>query len=380
MKKMQTVKCGALCCYAVSLLLLSMIAFSCKKAELATPDANAADMAGVTTKISNWLNYKKAGSGTLNAGKIASLQNNLDYAAAYTEPFRDGERFVIVPIKDGFVTTVHTKQNPAIYLFAILDAKGEVRKTNIVQYIAADGKKATSLPKNTFTDLFVDKTAKVDGDFFFLNLLDRITWGIGFRNGKQSSVSVKVEKQATASKMECKAWFLVTTYSDGEGNSFETEEYLYTTCENVQSQSELDPTPCENCTGGSGEDYNDQNDPPTTMTSDQTWTLEDRVTVIGGVNVSWKVTSTERLTGSKYQLRSARFTSIAHQSSQLVAPTNTGTWFQGTVDANLVAPSNGWSFAADSKVDGDVVFSDRKVLPYPSRNKRCTWVAFQLWP
>lgn len=361
----------------LSIFLLMVV--SCKKAELVTQEKNELSQTEIATKIDNWLNKKQSNSSTVNAVKIASLQDNLDYSKAYTEPFRDNEQFVVVPVKAGFKTKVHADQEPVIFLFAILNAKGEVRKTNIVQYIAADEQKVTRLPKNAFTGLFIDRTAKVNGRFYFLNLLDKLIWEIGFTNGKQSSISYKQQRISPTSRVECTAWYWVTTYENGDGSTFEVEEYLYTTCENV-TETELDPTPCEVCTGGTESEYNDENDPPSIMTSDQTWTLEDKITKINDVNVPWKITSTDRLIGQKYQYRSAKFTSITHQSSQLIAPANTGTWFQGSVDANLVTPVNGWSYAATSKVDGDLVFVDHRVLPYYSRNKRCTWVSYVLWP
>jgi len=348
-------------------LLFCLSLTACKKNAASEGTETSLNKNKMADKIDAWFNGNKTVANAVNASKITALQQNLDYGNCYMEAFRDNEQFVIVPIGAAFKSTVNTKEHPTNYLLVILDDKGAIRRTDIVQFIADDGQFNSMLPKNTFADLFIKNTSKMNGRFYFLNFLDKLLWEIGFKDGKQVSLGYKQKRQVAASRMTCTAWFLVTTYNNGDGTTFDVEEYLYTTCDNQETENELDPR-----TGGEGGggEYNDDNDPPINMVSDQTWTLEDRVTN----GIPWKVTSTETLTGKKYQYRSAKFETASHKSSQLVAQQNFGTWHEGTVDVNLND-----QYSATAKVDGDVIFSNNHIFPYNSRNRRFTWISWTLW-
>ena len=196
-----------------------------------------------------WLDRKHS-TNTARNERIKIIRENLDFPRLSFEELNQGEKFIIVPIKKGFIANAHKADNPINNLLLILDKQGNIRKGNLVQYIPENRQAMNSVPAYTFYGMFNDHKVGADGRFVFLSIFDKFLYETKYENGSQetfSEIRPKSEPANTASRenQTCTDWYLITTYYYADGTTVTYESFLYTTCSGCQPGelcSEIDGT------------------------------------------------------------------------------------------------------------------------------------------
>jgi hypothetical protein len=250
--------------------------------------------------------------------KIKALKKSLQLAELRFELLSQKEKFIIIPVKDGFETINNKDKNPLTNLVLILSQQGLITKGNIIQFIAEPGK-SRSIPENSFSKIFNYQKLDCDGQFAVLSLSDRLLYQMKYEDGSLRSVGVaEPKKHPTAANGPdpdpigpapiCTDWYLVTTYYYLDGTTEQTEQYLYTTCESSSGGG-----------GGSG-DGSDNIEYEYEAVKEMLWVV---YSFPGSV---YSVNSLERIKGKKVIGRTTGgyFTGIAHSADGCNAPS--GVW------------------------------------------------------
>lgn len=193
------------------------------------------------------------------------VDKNLNYDEITIETRENGENIIIVPIKESIkgYLNLHAEylkldESSILNLMIVQNKEGKLRWSSIVSYLPTDGKRHSSLSERTLQNILNHEPVADEGMFKFIDLKGRLHQQIGYKNGKLSSWSTitnreEVEKLmakeakkkviATVKKNnqpalknfplpeDCVDFFLVTTFYDGEGGTYEEWEYLYTECD-----------------------------------------------------------------------------------------------------------------------------------------------------
>ncbi|HTM99101.1 MAG TPA: hypothetical protein VL088_10180 [Pedobacter sp.] len=191
--------------------------------------------------------------------------NNLNYDEITIETRDNGEDIIIIPIKGNIKEYLNLnakylklEENSILNLMIVRSKVGKLRWSSIVSYLPTDGKRHTILSQGTLQNILNNKPVADEGVFKFIDLKGRLQQQMGYKNGKLSSWStttnreevekliakqakrkvsptVKKSNQPTLKNAQlpedCVDFFLVTTYYDGEGGTYEEWDYLYTECD-----------------------------------------------------------------------------------------------------------------------------------------------------
>lgn len=204
---------------------------SCKKET--SPKSFSGD--ATISKINTWLEQQKQGNQSNRAANVELLENNLDYSNLRFEKSENGERFLIVPVKENFKAGTEIDKNVVANLVLFVNKSGNIRSGNIVLYTPENGT-VNKIPENTFYDIFNTAQPKSDGKFQFLTVGGKPQYILQYKNNHLVSSGLYQPKQTAASANRtsstlCYDWYLVTTWYDIFGNvTDKTYVYLYTTC------------------------------------------------------------------------------------------------------------------------------------------------------
>lgn len=310
------------------LLVTAILQFSCQKEVLkaAAPDPE------LITKITSWLDSKKASLKEDQKNKIESLRENLNFQQMLLEPYRQHDRFIVVPLNNRYKSSNHKDKNQANYLVLVLTGQGEITKGNVIQYISETNQR--QLPKNTFSGIFTYKNIECSGLFTVLSLADEFLWELKFDKGRLKSVAERSAKRDTSisNVTVCTDWYLITTIYYADGTTSITEQYLFTTCgEQCQETREAQGRTYKvDCGGGGGGGNNIEYE--YAVSRPVTWTVSQYQTY-------WHVQSQEKLDGKRIasEPQGGHFTGISHLNSYLVTG-NYSAWEQYSAVVSLDEP------------------------------------------
>lgn len=226
--------------HACSLLLsAAVLVTACNKQD--APTSTDSPLQQAIAKVNTWLDDQRTTGNEDKNLRIQQIKDKLDYTYLRFEELRDGEKFIIVPLKQGFQSRNNTTKNPLSALLLIENKSGGIRMGNIAQYISLTPQAAAVIPVNSFFNIFNAESPGVDAQFSFLTLSDRLVYQVTYKDGIiQSSgtpqpgltTAVNSPPQAPISPEPiCTDWYLLTTYYYADGHTEQTQEYLYTTCE-----------------------------------------------------------------------------------------------------------------------------------------------------
>ncbi len=333
-----------------------------------------------SAKVLNWINTQQASAKTeQNKSKYESLKNNIDVNELWVEDIREGDKVILLPIKDGFEIKNNKNKPVTNYLFLIMDAKGEIHLGEILQYLSEDKIKKTALPINDIHKVYTFEP--VSGQFTNLSILntEHYLTETEYRNDKLFRTSVVRPKAKDSNATLPPApgdvicvttdwyeWQLIT-YENGTTEYTETFLYSSTVCSNTGGGGGGG-----NGSGGGGGISTDEDDEvPFSRTANVVWRVGNGI--VG--TEYWQVNSEEKLMGLKPKalLLKATFTSASHVSTSLQASQNVGTWNQGSHSVNIMD-----EFTVTATNSGTVTFNG----PHPARplNNLQSWTSYLLWP
>lgn len=137
----------------------------------------------------------------------------------------------------------------------VMDKAGSIISGNIVYFLPADGKKRDALSPHTIQNIFNNKPVSDNGMFKFLSVSGTWIYQLEYKNGKlYSNGIIKTNKVNGAQKTNssCIDWYLVTTYNYANGSSYQTSEYVGTTCDGCDNLNY--ESLCPGSDGGGGSD------------------------------------------------------------------------------------------------------------------------------
>lgn len=283
--------------YLMILTMLSALIFSCTKSTM--PEAVPAFFDSNTKPgdISKWLEGNVGKTTPYKNNIINKVLQNAVFDKMYTEPFRDNERLIIVPLRQEYFSQHVNKKNPhpLQYLLLVEDANGKIRRGDIVLFNPADHK-LKALPKNAFHDFFEEDTFPADGTFAVVTLGDVKEFEMDYKNGRKAQFRVwhgdkKGDKENTANRdgMYCTYWYLVTTTYWADGHTEVNVEYLGPSCSTCAPNQLCDHLDDDG--GGPG-----QGEPGTQINRDVSFIVKEMVTSYE----QWKITGDFTLSGIKF--------------------------------------------------------------------------------
>ena len=303
-----------------------LILFACKKNAENEQIENPINTE-MTVKVNAWLDSRQAKVIiTESKAKIRSLKENLDLSNLWLEDLSDGEKFLVVPVREELQSQNNKdKQKVTVVLF-ILNKAGELRKGNLVQFIPENKSAKLLLPINTFNKMYNFRPLETDGRFCFLSVDDKLLYQYDYKMGKLSAYGFVEAKpssnnqkndqgQQISATVNCtRDWYFTTTYYYSDGTSYTTYEYLYSTpCGDVQYD---DP----NGTGGTGGNGDDAEEAMPYETKD--WIYK--------INSSgyWAVVPTEGFQGVKKRSSpgGGAFTSFIHITDGFMSTASGYSW------------------------------------------------------
>lgn len=293
------------------LLLLAgfLFLFGCKKGvEESATNKSSSEMA---TKITTWLDVYIQASSPKKGAVIKSLGEHLDLPSLSIEPYKDGERLVVVPIKPGLELN-SPKEPLSNYLVATLGEDGEIKKGNIIQYLPKETS-ITELPKNTISKIFTHNDLECNGQFAVLSLSGEFRFRLCFTKGKLSAVAEprKEDKRKNEKTLSCTNWYLVTIYFYEDGIIWNTtREFLFQTCDGVGEGGCPPDYLCHSPDDGGGSNSEDM-DYEYAISRPVSWSAY--TTKDGGSTVY----SHEQLNGTRSTSGVAKFTSINYHTDNV---------------------------------------------------------------
>src|SRR5690242_12329751 len=207
--------------YLTLLFCCLLFEVSCKKTdvEVKSTEANNTDPA-LITKVKEWLQEQKSSYQEVSKKtKIQNLEDNLVFNKLNTQYYINGEKFIVVPIGNGFISVNNADKTQSSYLLLILTSNGDIRRGNIVQY--QPKQRSIPLPANAFNKIFAHEVIpSFNSVFAFLTIADELSYEVNIVNGIGHSVSEIDQKASTrnvgkTSVEACWDVYWVTFYQDG---------------------------------------------------------------------------------------------------------------------------------------------------------------------
>jgi len=210
---------------------LSLLIASCKKEHArSTVDEQ------LLSKVSLWLDAQKVPTKPNKAASIELLKNNLDFAKSWAEDSDGGEQILIVPANENYKELRKIDLKTIANLVLIFDKNGKIRRGNLVLYTAKD-KNLTTVPKNTFYDIYNTAEPAASGEFKFLGVDGRWLYQLNYDNKTLKSIGLIQAKSQVGGRLgdvsvaACIDWYLITTFYDENGNViYTTSDYVGRTC------------------------------------------------------------------------------------------------------------------------------------------------------
>lgn len=159
------------------------------------------------------------------------LKENLDFEQLNIQDLNAGEVLITIPISLDLIIENNKNLHPANYLLLIMDKTKQIRKGNIVQFVAESNYISKQLPPGFFHKYYNLKSIDISGTITFLNVAGDMQYETKYENGKIISNSVIQQKpqrsgRGNSASQQCYDVWFVTWYTNGTS----TWEYLYSFC------------------------------------------------------------------------------------------------------------------------------------------------------
>ena len=207
--------------------------------------------------IKDWLVDHGRNLKSESMNKLEFISNNLNYDDITIEARNNGEDIIIIPIKDSIKEYFNLKEkylkldeNSILNLMIVRSEKGKLRWSYIVSFHPLGGKKQSKLSVGTLQNILNNKRVEDEGMFKLINLNGKLSHQFEYKQGKISSSGTLISKRELLKirdqflkkdnrlslknaplPEDCEDFYLVTTYYDGQGGTYEDWEYLYTECD-----------------------------------------------------------------------------------------------------------------------------------------------------
>lgn len=241
----------------------------CKKQDINSANSSIANntQSNIVDKILAYLESQKiatvnARTTTTKNANIDLLKENLDFTAARTELLDNRLDLLIVPIKDEIIAKKNLDGNSTLTLLLITDKLGKIKSGSIVYFQPSDGKKHSSLPQNTFSNMFSGKVVEFDGIYKMLTVTGRWISQFEIKKGKIYSTGSILQKnqnnkrESNQKTQGCIDWYLVTSYYENGILVDQTWEYVGTTCDGCSDPNYQSICPDDG--GGGGDPQPDE--------------------------------------------------------------------------------------------------------------------------
>lgn len=195
------------------------------------------------------------------------VSNNLNYDDITIESRKNGEEILIVPIKEPVKDHLNLNAkylkldaNSLLNYVIVRSKEGKLRWSAIVCFLPDNDKRQETLLSKTIENMINVEPVQDEGMFKFLDIKGKLLYQLEYKGGKMTSFGSVIQRQkAEVEKLiaqqakkkgspivkknnqptinnyplpeDCEDFFLVTTYYDGEGGTYEEWEYLYTICD-----------------------------------------------------------------------------------------------------------------------------------------------------
>jgi hypothetical protein len=194
----------------------------------------------------DWLNLHDNGLKDTEKKILEEITSNLDYGSLSVENRKNGENIIVIPINNSVKTQLNSHANylkldrkSILNLIIVQNSTGKLRWSSIISYLPEDGMNQSQLSKKTVQNVINGERVSDDGIYKFIDLKGNLKYQIKYKNGKLYSFGKPVREDLTkankskntAARGGCTAWYLVTTYYYDDGSTSQTEEYLFTTCD-----------------------------------------------------------------------------------------------------------------------------------------------------
>jgi hypothetical protein len=234
------------------LLLLFFLQTSCQKdsGNNKAVESSADPAIGVVSgRVNSWLDKQKTSATAEGISKIQLLKANLEFSTSITEPLFRDQGLIIVPVKEGYITSSNKERNPVNMLVLFLNNSKEIQKGFIVQYIAA---KQFINKKELATFMYryykFDDT-KFTGSLAYLTVADEFSHELNYENGVYRYYKSAGKKQTGGLTETCYEFGFYYYWSDGSV----TWEPLGSFCDNCEPVKTINGrTYKTNCGGGGG--------------------------------------------------------------------------------------------------------------------------------
>jgi hypothetical protein len=223
---------------------------SCKKINLVESKTDQIDVSRVKTKVDVWISQKKQLFNEVKKANIELLTENLQYSEAVYENYGSNKRILVIPVAEAFKQQKGVEKTKQLTLVLALNAADEIETGNLMLFIPKAGKNIDRLPRETFSKI-INKTApETDGKYKFLSIAGTLVFEMDYEGQNLKSFS-KVQQHANAqnARSSCTDWYWVTTYYYPDGSTYQTWDYVATTCD---GDGCYDPELASVCPGGDG--------------------------------------------------------------------------------------------------------------------------------
>jgi len=209
--------------------------------------------------IADWIVEHDKSLNSKDKKTLDLISNNLNYDGIEVKDRDNGDDIIIIPIKETVkshlnLNAKHLKldANSILNYVIVRNKDGKLRWSYIVSFQPSDGKKHSKLLDGTLQNILNNKPVADEGVFNLINLDGKLSLQLSYKNNKISAVGrpmtkaqyaefkklLSFEKKDNQKSLnnaplpeDCEDFFLVTTYYDGEGGTYEDWEYLYTECD-----------------------------------------------------------------------------------------------------------------------------------------------------
>lgn len=207
----------------------------------------------LSARVNNWLDKQKQGlsrnsnsssvtqqvnsneksanaTAIVKGANIDLLKTSLKYGSEIQLTINKRYNCIVLPINDDIKAKKHVEQCASLSLVLITDKEGKIISGNIACYLPKDGKAISAA--NRIADIYRGKLPADSGTVKYMSVTGQRLHQFEFKKGRMTSYGTITSKEnsSTATNSLCIEWYLVTTYSFNDGSSYQTSEYLGTTC------------------------------------------------------------------------------------------------------------------------------------------------------
>ena len=318
---------------------MMLLLFSCQKEFEKSHDSTHDEL---ISKVNGWLDSRKPAQKQTQAENVELLKNNLEFSNLRIEQSAEGEKIIVIPVKENFKTIKNIDKVSIPNLVLILDKMGNVRKGNIVLFYPQNGQIYSKVPDNTFNNILNTSKPECNGKFKYLSVTGKKLHELEYENGHLKSFGHIKDSINSINRTTtfCVDWYWVYTWYDQWGNVYsQTWEYYTTTCQGEDCEDPYNAMlcPADNSSGG-GAGYAEGYE--FAVQRFVQWTVKE-----GGVQGAqiWSGETIKGRRNSGYP-NGGYFTDIDHWSSWCVSCPTEGVWGESNNSSVNYSSSQATSF------------------------------------